>query len=293
MYQLCMSKSDTPYIPFSQRNGLVPIPPQLKLGEVSNDLRRVINYFISLEIDCETSYVMGSRIFKPSWKRVTQDIFVLFFGHPIGKYKASVDDWRTSIASLTETLDLPKLFDFVEFLSRHDHCSADLKKNLANAFISERAAYRVIDGQIVAIGTNEQADAFDAAIKLSEDNGALAARAHLVTSGACLRNGDWSGSIRESIHSVEAIAVRLSNGASTLGAALAALEKRGYLHGSLKGAFGQLYGYSSNEEGVRHALVFKDEPQVDETDALFMLGACASFVSYLLARSASIGAKPD
>jgi hypothetical protein len=45
-----------------------------------------------------------------------------------------------------------------------------------------------------------------------------------------------------------------------------------------------LYGYSSDEEGVRHALVFKEEAQVDEADALFMLGACASFVSYLLAR---------
>jgi hypothetical protein len=35
---------------------------------------------------------------------------------------------------------------------------------------------------------------------------------------------------------------------------------------------------------VRHALVFGDEAQVDEADALFMLGACASFVSYLLTR---------
>jgi hypothetical protein len=54
--------------------------------------------------------------------------------------------------------------------------------------------------------------------------------------------------------------------------------------GSLKAAFGSLYGYSSDEEGVRHALVFSNETQVDEADALFMLGACASFVSYLLAR---------
>jgi hypothetical protein len=64
------------------------------------------------------------------------------------------------------------------------------------------------------------------------------------------------------------------------------LEQRGHLHGGLKAAFGKLYGYSSDEEGVRHALVFGEEAKVDETDALFMLGACASFVSYLLSRSA-------
>jgi hypothetical protein len=81
------------------------------------------------------------------------------------------------------------------------------------------------------------------------------------------------------------MAVRLAPGTDTLGAALKVLEHRGRLHGGLKAAFGSLYGYSSNEEGVRHALVFGDEAQVDEADALFVLGACASFVSYILARS--------
>jgi hypothetical protein len=66
------------------------------------------------------------------------------------------------------------------------------------------------------------------------------------------------------------------------------MEQRGHLHGSLKAAFGSLYGYSSDEEGVRHALVFSDEAKVDEADALFMMGACASFVSYLLARSKQV-----
>jgi hypothetical protein len=90
--------------------------------------------------------------------------------------------------------------------------------------------------------------------------------------------------VRESIHAVEAVAVRLAPDTSTLGAALKVLEKRDHLHGGLKSAFEKLYGYSSDEAGVRHALVFSDEAKVDEADALFMLGACASFVSYLLAR---------
>ncbi len=54
-------------------------------------------------------------------------------------------------------------------------------------------------------------------------------------------------------------------------------DRDSYLtHDALKPAFHKLYGYSSDEEGVRHALVFGDEAQVDEADALFMLGACAS-----------------
>jgi hypothetical protein len=46
--------SDQPYIPFSQRTGLEPIPPQLTLGEVSAELRRLLDYYISLEIDRST-----------------------------------------------------------------------------------------------------------------------------------------------------------------------------------------------------------------------------------------------
>ena len=81
------------------------------------------------------------------------------------------------------------------------------------------------------------------------------------------------------------MALRVSPGTKTLDPAPASCKKRGRLHGGLKGAFSKLYGFANDEKGIRHTLVFKDEAQVDEADALFMLGACASLVSYLLARS--------
>lgn len=103
--------------------------------------------------------------------------------------------------------------------------------------------------------------------------------------GLALKNAEWANSVRESIHAVEATARRLAPGSNTLGPALTALERNGRLHGSLKSAFSKLYGYANDEEGVRHPLVFEDDTHVDETDALFMLGACAAFVSYLLSRT--------
>ena len=177
------------------------------------------------------------------------------------------------------------MFDLVEFFVRHPKCSDELRSELASAFVATRAAYRIVDRQIVAIGTEEQAAAFERAVADAEANSAGAARKHLIAAGLALRNSDWAGSVRESIHAVEAMALRLAPGTTTLGPALAALEKQGHLHGGLKAAFGSLYGYSSDEEGVRHALVFRKEAEVDEADALFMLGVCASFVTYLLARS--------
>ncbi len=57
----------------------------------------------------------------------------------------------------------------------------------------------------------------------------------------------------------------------------------------MKAGFDSLYGYTSDSQGVRHALLDKGAPDVDETDALFMLGACAAFVSYLINRARAAG----
>lgn len=276
--------SDQPYIPFSQRTGLEPIPPQLKVGEVSAELRRLLDYYIGLEIDRETRSGYEYSYFDDDWGRVAMDLHVLFLKQDASTYKNSPYELKQMLKVLLQRADTGKLFNLIEFFVRHPRCSNELKGELAGAFVTARTAYRIVDRQIVAIGTEEQAAAFERAVADAEANNAGAARKHLIAAGLALRNSDWAGSVRESIHAVEAMALRLAPGTTTLGPALAALEKQGYLHGGLKAAFGSLYGYSSNEEGVRHALVFKEKVQVDEADALFMLGACASFVSYLLAR---------
>ena len=276
-----MTRDSTAYVPFSQRAGLEPIPPQLKLGEVSAELRRLLYFYISLEIDRESP----GLYFKESWKRVAMDLHVLFFQLPADTFEIRAEDNKNHLEAFVRKSNIGELFNLVEFFVRHQRCSNELKSELAEAFVTARAAYRVFDNtHVAAIGTEEQAAAFERAIADAETKNAAAARKQLISAGVALRNSDWAGSVRESIHAVEAMAVRLAPGTDNLGAALGALEKRDHLHGSLKAAFRSLYGYSSDEEGVRHALVFGDEAQVDEADALFMLGACASFVSYLLAR---------
>lgn len=280
-----MATDPTSYLPFSQRTGLQPIPPQLKLGEVSAELRRLLYYYISLDIQRESrATAYGASVFKDEWRRVAMDLHVLFFKKPIDTFDYGPFENSKRLNAFINTAKIGDLFDFIEFLIRHKGCSKELKRDIAEAFEASRAAYRIFDNQyIAAIGTEKQAEAFERAIAVAEFQNATAARRQLIAAGVALRNADWAGSIRESIHAVEAVAVRLAPDTDTLGAALKVLEQRGHLHGSLKAAFGSLYGYSCDEEGVRHALVFIDEAQVNEADALFMLGACASFVSYLLA----------
>ena len=54
------------------------------------------------------------------------------------------------------------------------------------------------------------------------------------------------------------------------------LEKRIELHGALKKAFNSLYGYTSDANGIRHALL--DEANLTFDEAKFMLVRGAHFV---------------
>jgi hypothetical protein len=61
------------------------------------------------------------------------------------------------------------------------------------------------------------------------------------------------------------------------------------IHPALGKGFGSLYGFTSDEKGIRHALLDKPGAEVDETDALYMVGSCAAFVSYLINKARQAG----
>jgi hypothetical protein len=283
-----MSNTHEPYVPFSQREGLAPIPAQLRLGEVSDKLRELIYYSIRQEITRNIDDQYNSS-FSDTWERVAMDLWGRFLRRDPDTFENNAYRFTLFLKGLIHNAECGQLFDCIEFLVRHPGCSDRLRQELAGAFVEARAAYRIIDNQyIAAIGTEEQAAAFERAIADAQAKNAAGARRHLIDAGVALRKGKWADSVRESIHAVESVAVGLAPGSTELGPALTNIEQRGHLHGGLKAAFKTLYGYSSDEKGVRHALVFAQaEAKVDEADALFMLGACASFVSYLLARCAT------
>ena len=68
---------------------------------------------------------------------------------------------------------------------------------------------------------------------------------------------------------------------ATLGEALKVLERKRQLHPALKDGFSKLYGYTSDEDGIRHAML--DEPNITQADAKYFLLSCTSFINYLKA----------
>ena len=194
------------------------------------------------------------------------------------------------MSKFIHTATFNKLFDFVEFICQQDNCSTKLKVNLANSFVDTYSAYRLIDSRyVVAIGNEEQVATYLVALEIAAKRDASGPRAHLINAGRHIADQSWNDSVRESIHAVESVARKLVPKTQNLEKALEPVIKRNLMIAQLVEAVGKLYAYTNSENGIRHAFLFDTpEAKVDETDALFMLGTCASFVSYLLSRSTQL-----
>src|SRR5690606_9231623 len=107
---------------------------------------------------------------------------------------------------------------------------------------------------------------------------------HLETSLALLSNKqkpDYRNSIKESISAIESMCkIFIGDEKSTLGQTLNKLESEGHLHPALKKAFSSLYGYTSDDGGIRHALMESDR-KIDFYEAKFMLTTCSAFINFL------------
>ncbi len=134
--------------------------------------------------------------------------------------------------------------------------------------------------------SKEQGEAVRRVIETLGESGMEGAAAHLRQAAQHINAGQHGDSIADSIHAVESVAKKIDQRANkTLGPALDSLERAGVLkHPALKEAFKKLYGYTNDEQGIRHARLDKGSPDVGLDEAVFMFGACASFAAYLVAK---------
>ena len=269
---------------FSQRNRYEPMPKQLELEQVSREFRNLVHYAFHSLINRITLCNLETHYID---EKVMRDCHVKFFKWSPDKYEDNSHHWEQVFDNFIKSKNFNELFDLIEFFVQHPECDEKLKSDLTQVFIDTRMAYRLKDNLITAVGTYEQAQTVLRAIDDTEKGGHSGVRRHLIGAGKNLTDGNWKGSVRDSIHSVEAMAVIIAPKGKTLGNALKEIEKNGdKIHPLLKVAFEKLYAYTNDgSTGVRHAETYWNSDAVDEADALFMLGACASFISYLIAKN--------
>jgi len=187
-----------------------------------------------------------------------------------------------------------EVYDFLEFVAHNypEKTENQRFESYCNSILErELSAYRFVGGVITQITSEEEIAEIEKALNVP----LKPVNTHLKTSLDLLtdrKSPDYRNSIKESISAVEAICKLIANNEkATLGEALKIIEKESKveLHHALKKSFDCLYGYASDAEGIRHALL--DEPNLNFEDAKFMLVFCSAFVNYLVAKSSKAGIK--
>ena len=279
-----------PNLSFSQRHGYEPLPEPMQLEHLSKDLRREAWNAIrgSLEeIRCSSIEYIINADESPS----------RFFMRTLGDLEKIPEDEvpsqdkiiRQKFKSIVIHRDFNIVLDLIERLLNSNFPTGALHSRISALFEKYAAAYRLDvtrrPYQFSPQGSKEQGQATQQAIEILHKSNMGGATAHLRQATEHINAQQYADSISDSIHAVESVARVIAPKVKTLGDALKYLEAEGLLTNKvLKNALGKLYGYTNDEQGVRHALLEQDAPNVGVDEAVFMYGACASFAAYLVSK---------
>ena len=287
-----MSALDPRSLSFSQAHGYEALPQQLRLEELSEKARvRFWNVLFSAS---------GGRVgvgYPGAWQEIFMSIYTDFLNKPldrkISERVALSRPFDEFLKSTILNLSFNAVFDLLLAVMRHKRCPTTTISQVAEVFQNFQLAYVLDVGPpptIYPATTPEEGSAVVEALDQLRSAGLAAPREHLQTAAANINKQDWAGSVRESIHAVESVARQIAQQAKTLSEALKVLsEKRLLEHPALRDGFNKIYGYTNDEQGIRHALLDDDKSNVGREEAVFMLGACASFASYLCRKRLLLG----
>lgn len=278
---------------FSYRKGITPVKNIIQVDNIDDDLLNglwdalTIHYWDGMS---ENSYLSFNKNLHTLFKRLWHS----YFKKTIDTLNINCNVTYQEIRKYYFNRTWFEVYDFIEFIGNNypDKLVNEKFINFCNHVLErELSAYRFVDGKITEITSKEEISEIEEALKITKE---LKPVYHHLKSALNLfadrKSPDYRNSIKESISAVEAICNLIAKDTKgTLGQALKEIGKRVTLHPALKKAFDNLYGYTSDAEGIRHALL--DEPTLDFEDAKFMLVSCSGFINYLFIKSSKAGIK--
>jgi len=268
---------------FSERNKFKD-SPKFQLDSVSDELKnRLWNVLCDCIWENIPSDLRNSAAAKQYVRLIWHDYFKNTFDS-LGSYWSEIyPELRGYFFNCT----WHEVYAFLEFIvsSYPTNFSYYDKKKFCkicnNVLQEENSAYRFVDERIVSITSEGEIDEIEEAT--TSPYGPV--NEHIKTAIHHFSNKkdpDYRNSIKESICAVESLCKIISgNKKATLAAALKELKKvkNIKIHPALESAFNKLYGYTSDEKGIRHSLLGKDKIRYE--DAKFMLVSCSAFINYL------------
>ncbi len=262
---------------FSERKGYKPVADLIQKEGMSDELRNSLWNVLDLFLWKDGEFLWGN--YEPNIQDFSTELWFRFF-------KKTFDTRPDNPIRIVEAIrqyyfeyEWFEVYDFLEWTLNYLTIHV-LVSNINTVLERELAGYRYIGGMFTDIADEAEITLLEEAIENKDFPGV---RAHLQAALRLLSNReapDYRNSIKESISAVESMAqIVSSKPKASLGDALKALERESKLHSALKEGFSKIYGYTSNEGGIRHAML--EEPNLDAADAKFFLLSCTSFINYL------------
>lgn len=258
---------------FSERKGYKEISEIIQLNTVSINLKNLLWNVLYVYIWNEESFKSD---FLPFFARLRHHYFKQTIEN-INYYRYS--DFLKEIRDYFFQANWYEIYDFLEETLVYFK-NNELNESINNILEKELSAYRFVNEIFTDITNIQEIEMLENALN---DEDFPNVKAHLQRALELLsdrKSPDYRNSIKESISAVENIVKEIAQKPKAeLGEALKEIEKKGKLHGAMKSAFLNLYGYTSDANGIRHAMM--DEPNLTADDAKFFLLVCTSFINYL------------
>lgn len=277
---------------FSERYGHKKVRETLQVESMDYALRNGLwsllhaNYWNRFK----TSRHMRRRLLNSTNNKELYNLFLSlwlkYFKEPVDSISCHWDDVLEKIKTYYYSCAWFEVYDFIEFIANNymdQNINIKFMDNCNKILKVEKSGYSFIDGKITPITDQVEIDEIEEALNISND----LIRTHLNSALKLLSNRtdpDYRNSMKESISAVECLTKQiLADNSGKFDKLINKIEKQLSLHKSLKSAFQQLFAYSSDASGIRHAL--KDQPNVDLYDAKFMLVTCSAFVNYVIGKN--------
>lgn len=282
--------------------GIKPVKAVMQVESMDDDLRNSLWNALCLfywdEVksklppSTDVYSLLGTNIYT-----LLKTLWLDYFKRPIDTLSNFWDETYNQIRDYFFSFEWYEVYDFIEFIANNYPAGYDNRVNLefmnyCNSILErELSAYRFVGGKITQITSEVEISEIEEALENSKPLKPV--NTHLKKALDLLadrKSPDYRNSVKESISAVEAICKLITEEKkATLGQALKKIEDKIGLHPALKSAFSSLYGYTSDAEGIRHALL--DEPDLGFEDAKFMLVSCSAFVNYLIGKASKAGIK--
>lgn len=261
---------------FSERYGYTPVKDVIQFESMDVDLRNGLWNLLHCcywDEKIQTNHHNRNLFLKKLW---------------IHYFKKTIDRIGNEHTAMKKVRDFFfntswfNIYDFIEFTGNNHPVLGSKKKFIEQCnilFEKENSGYRFVDGKITPITDKQEINEIQQAL----DTERPPIKEHLRRALELLSDKitpDYRNSIKESISAVESLVKQVigeKNG--TLGQLLKKLKENYNLPPVLESAFSKLYGYTSDNGGIRHALL--EESNINFHDAKFMLVICSAFINFV------------